>query len=125
MARDLNRIVVSLDEDLQIIRQKIIGGIDEEDSRAISNLTAAEATRLADPSRVRICLDGREIGPMKSRARKILMGNLKRDDIVGLAVWGANAYSRAVINFVHFLEGGRKIRAFGSEDEAVRWLKEL
>ncbi len=118
------RITVFLDRSRQVICQSVIGPIDKAGSRELAAHTAAAAEGLMDRWNLRICLDARQTGKIHSKARREMMENLKREDVCKLALWGGNAYLRAAVHFIRYLEGGHKIRAFRTREEALAWLAE-
>lgn len=111
-----------LDEKLQIIRQTMAGQIGEEDAKRISNATREAARELKDQERIRILAVSSNVGKIGSKARKILMNDLKDPTLYKMAFVENNPYLKALISFVFILTSLDKVRMFSNEKDAIGWL---
>jgi hypothetical protein len=116
------KIQVWLDEELQIIRQKLIGNLVEEDALQLVAETAQYAAKLKNPSKVLILVDGRLMQKGTSRARKVFSEQQKRPDFIKLATWGMSPIARTIIQFVNMATGVDKMKVFKDEKSALEWL---
>ena len=116
------KIEVRLDEELQIVRQRIEGNMDLEDADRIDSQTDECRLRLPDPAAVRILVDAREIGRAAPRVRRRLAANLERPEVRKVAVWGGPPLVRVMVTFFRLGTGRRNLRAFATEEEAIEWL---
>lgn len=117
-------ISVYLDEKLQVIRQHIEGNIDEEMTIRFFEESRAAAARLKDPKMIRILAISDSLGKGTPGARRSLMDNLNNDDVYRVALVGKNPFMKAAVSFLLVLKPSKKVRTFGNEDEALRWLNE-
>lgn len=118
-----NRASVWLDRENQILRQEISGKVNRETSMWLAERSGALAQGLDDPERVRILIEAFEGGKADAYARKDFGKNLQRSEIEKVAFCNANALVRLVVRFVRIGTGSRNVRVFGSEREALKWLK--
>ena len=116
------KFTIQLDETLQIIRQNITGQFDEEEAKKISNATRAVARELKDPQRVRILAVASNVGKLGSKARKILMNDLKDPTLYKMAFVDSNPFIKVLISFIFILTGLDKVRMFSDEKDAIGWL---
>ena len=113
---------VRLDEQLQIVCQRVVGSMDEHDFKALTNATAACVARLKDPARVRILVDSREMSHANARARRAGMAMFERPELERLALWGGGPLARVLVSFFSIVTGKQNMRAFATEQEARDWL---
>jgi hypothetical protein len=117
-----NESQIRLDEELQIIRQQIIGQTDEELASWIIEQTTKCASQLKDPAHVRILLDGRKLGRMSAKGRGMLALMQKKPELTKLASWGMGLVDRTLIRFINRAIGMNKMMAFKDEKTAIEWL---
>jgi hypothetical protein len=113
---------VWVDEENQILRQKIIGAVHRETSTWLAERSRVLAQQLPDPSNVRILIEASQGGKADADARRDFGRSLRRSEIRKVAFCQTNPLVRLVIRFVRTGSGSRKIRAFSSEREALKWL---
>jgi hypothetical protein len=112
-----------LDEQSQVIRQRVECVLDDEVSRRLFNKTAELAAKLKDPRKIRILAVSDTFGKPTPAARRSLMNNVKRSELYKLAMVGNNPFMRAVISFFLSVGSTGKVRLFENEDDALEWLK--
>lgn len=117
-----NKPIIVLDEELQIIRQKLSGPTNEEMASLIIDQTTQCASRLKDPGNVRILLDGRAMGKISSKARQKLTQMQNKLDLTKLASWGMSLMDRTVVRFINRVTGMNKLKVFKDEKTAIEWL---
>jgi hypothetical protein len=120
----VGKISVYLDEELQVIRQKLDGDIDDEMATKFFEETRAAAARLKDPKKIRVLAVSEGLGKATPEARRSLMDNLNHDNVYRVALVGKNPFMNAAVSFFLILKPSKKIRVFGNEDVALRWLNE-
>jgi hypothetical protein len=116
------RFEVTLDEELQIIRQSVDGHVELEDFQEIRLLTEDCATRLRNPKDVRILVSGPALGLSSVRARRAMVDSLRRPSLTRLAVYGANPIGRVMLRFLAIAAGVNHARGFATEEQAIAWL---
>jgi hypothetical protein len=121
------RFTTVLDEKLQIIRNHVRGGLDEEMATGLHETLVALLPKLKNPGKVKILVfldktsDGVKGTP---KGRRMLMEHFKRPDLYKMAVVGGNPYMKALATFVFIATGVNKVRLFSNEHDAVQWLNE-
>jgi hypothetical protein len=118
------RFIVELDEKLQIIRNRIFCGLDDELAVQITEAMIAAKSRMKDPDKVRALVFFNLASKGTTKGRKILMDNLKRPDFYKMAVLGNNPYMAALATFFFVATGINKVKLFSDESDAIRWLNE-
>jgi hypothetical protein len=112
-----------IDEELQLIRQKLAGDLTEEDALRIINETTQCAVRLKNPRDIRILVDGREMHKGSPKARKLLSDQQKKADLTKLAFFGMHPVARTIVRFFNMATGMTKMQAFSDEKSAIEWLR--
>lgn len=120
----MGTLSVHLDEELQVIRQQLDGDIDEKMAARFFEESRVAAARLRDPKKIRVLAISDNLGKGTPEARRSLMDNLNHDDVYRVALVGKNPFMKAAVSFFLILKPSKKIRMFGNEDEALRWLNE-
>lgn len=115
---------MELDEKLQIIRNHIFCGLDEELARQLTNAVAAIILRMRNPKKARFLVFINLASKGTTKGRRILMENFKRPDFYKMAILGNNPYMAAMANFFFVATGKNKAKLFSNEDEALQWLNE-
>jgi hypothetical protein len=115
-------IEVWLDEQRQIVCQRVVGAMDEHDFTALAEATAACVARLRDPAHVRILTDSRKMSHANPRARRAGMAMFERPELERLALWGGGPLVRVLVTFFCMASGKQNMRAFATEQEALDWL---
>jgi len=118
-----DRLEVYIDKN-DIIHQIFEGFLVEDDALKLEKETERLVAILKNPSKVRIFVDSTKERKVELKARKILMANLKRDNVYKLAVWGAHPFTHGIVNLFRIAAKISKIRSFKDRDEAYRWLLE-
>lgn len=117
------RIEVTLDEENQIIRQRLEGLFDEAAARRLVDTVIELKKRLRDPDKVCVLALSDLTAKATPGARRMLMENINRNDLYKMAMVGKNPYMKAVLTFFLMVSGTKKIGIFTSENEALEWLK--
>ena len=117
-----NPFEVWLDEERQIIRQRMHGEPDLEQFQAFEAATAACVRRLRCPTDVRILADGKMLGRMRKSVRALAVESLRRPDLKRVAVVTKSLVVRVLIRFLCVVTGLEKIRVFPDEAAALDWL---
>lgn len=120
----MGHISVTLDEELQIIRQRLDGNMDDEIVTKFFEESQAAAARLKDPKKIRVLAISDKLGKATPGARRRLLENLNNEDVCKVALFGKNPFMNAAVSFFLAIRPSKKIRVFGNEDEALRWLAE-
>ncbi|HMD67872.1 MAG TPA: STAS/SEC14 domain-containing protein [Chitinivibrionales bacterium] len=120
----MGKISVYLDEEHQIIRQNFDGNLDEDMVQRFLEESRAAAARLKDPKKIRILGVADSLGKGSPEARRQLLRNLDHDDVYKVALLGKNPFMNVAISFFLAIKPSNKIRMFGNEDDALRWLME-
>lgn len=115
-------IDVTLDEENQIVVQRLSGDFDESDYERLQEASTRLESRLRDPSRIKVLADARGLGKPDSTSRQRMAVFLKNPNIHRIALWGCSPMVRTVFAFLRLASGVQKIRAFSSETEARAWL---
>jgi hypothetical protein len=113
---------VWLDEERQIIRQRLHREPDLPQYQALLAESDACARRLRCPTDVRILVDGEWCGRMPKPVRSIAADSLRRPELKRLAVVTKNAVARVFIRFMRVACDDEKMRAFVDEAAAMAWL---
>jgi hypothetical protein len=114
---------VSIDKHRQIICCRGAGTLTGADAEKISAATSAAVRKLDDPARVRVLVDGRQVGKIDADARRIMTADFKRDDLYRMATWGVPGHMRVFLNIWYRAVGIQKGRFFDTEAAALEWLE--
>jgi len=117
------RFEVWLDEERQIVRQRLHGQPDLTQFLQISAETGQYASQLRCPAEVRILVEGKGIGRLSKPTRSAAMEALKRPDLKKVAVVTSNRFGRIMLRFIVVATGIDKVRAFPDKVEALKWLQ--
>jgi hypothetical protein len=117
-----NNFEVWLDEERQIVRQRMHGEPDLPQFLDILAKSEACAQRLRQPDVVRILIDGEWLGRMPRPVRAASAEALRKPELRRIAVVTKNAGARMMIRFVSVATGVNKMRAFPDEETALAWL---
>jgi hypothetical protein len=113
---------VWLDEERQIIRQRVHVEPDLAMFRAMVAETTACVQQLRQPTEVRILADGEWGGRMSQAVRAESARTLHRPELKKLAVVTRRSIQRVIIRFIRVATGSKKINAFADEAAALVWL---
>jgi hypothetical protein len=113
---------VTLDEELQIIRQWVDGHMDLKTFKEIEAKTQACVNRLRDPDHVRLLVNAPKLGHTRADARRSMAASMKRPNLFRMAVYDATPIGRVMLRFMTLASGVNKARAFATEAEALEWL---
>jgi hypothetical protein len=116
-------IEIWLDEELQIIRQRLTGNLDESDNGQLVAGTQACVDRMKDPKNVRILINAQGLGRPNTKMRKILIEEQKRTDLKKMAIWGGSLLMRTALKFFSLADANSKVRHFATEHDALEWLR--
>jgi len=111
-----------LDEDAQVVRQRVAGAMDLEDFNRLEALTAKCRQRLRDPANMHILVDAGRMRQADLQVRRHSMGTLRRPELRRMAFFGGGALTRVLLLFAGLALGTDKARAFRTEKEALEWL---
>jgi hypothetical protein len=117
-----NPFDVWLDEERQIIRQRMHCEPDLPQFQALIAESQACASRLRCSTDVRILVDGEWYGRMPKPVRTVAAENLRRPELKRMAVVTKSAVARVLIRFMRVATGLDKMRAFPDEASALAWL---
>jgi mitochondrial fission protein ELM1 len=115
---------IYLDEKIQIIREKIDGPVDEEDTKNITAVSKALVKQLKDPQKVKLLVSVSNFRSTPSKVRKLFINGLKLNSVYKVAITGPNPYLEALITFFFIATGINKVKLFNNEREAIQWLNE-
>jgi hypothetical protein len=117
------KIETQLDEEHQIIRQRVDGDVDASEFAELEGQVEACVRRLRDPEDVRLLVDGRTLGRPSLRVRREIMRTFTRPNLTAMAIWTPDRAAHVVLRMVALLLGKKSLRGFGTEEEALRWLQ--
>ena len=118
------KIRVWLDEELQLVRQRVEGDMDGEDFSELMRRTDESAKRLRDPGFIRILVDGRRLGKPSPEVRRLALCTMDLPTLGKMAVWGTNAFARTMFAFLTLVTRRTNVKTFRTEREARSWLLE-
>jgi hypothetical protein len=116
------KIETQLDEEQQIIRQRVDGDVDASEFAELEGQVEACVQRLRDPGDVRLLVDGRTLGRPSLRVRREIMRTFTRPNLTAMAIWTPDRAAHVILRMVALLIGKKTLRGFATEEEAVRWL---
>jgi hypothetical protein len=114
---------IKLDARRQIVRCSFVGDLYAAEARQRSVAIEAAVQGMQNPARVRILIDGRQIGKMDAAARQIVMHDMQRDALYRQAIWSVPLYKRLFLNMLFRAFSTDKIRFFETEAAALEWLE--
>ena len=114
---------VWLDEERQMVRQRIRGAPDLTQFLQMSAATGECASRLRCPTEVCILVEGEELGRLPKPTRSVAMETLKRPDLKRVAIVTSSRFGRIMLRFIVVATGIDKVRAFRDKAEALKWLQ--
>ncbi len=113
---------VWIDEERQIIRQRMHRDLDLADFEQLIEATGACVRKLRNQSGVRILVDGEWHGRMKGPVRALALDTLRSKSIGRMAMVNGSAFVRVFIRFIQTATGIDRMRVFREEGEALHWL---
>lgn len=113
---------VWLDEERQIIRQRLHAEPDLSQFMDIVAATDACASRLGNPDVIHILIDGDWSGHMGKLVRAAAADTLRKPELKRAAIVAKSAVVRIMIRFVRIATGLDKVRTFPDEATALAWL---
>lgn len=116
-------IEVWLDEEAQIVVQRVVGSLDVDGFLRLHELTSECVSRLRDPARVRILVDATRLEPLPLKVRKTAMEKFE-SNIYKMATFGEGRFTRIIGTFVSMVVGQTRMRQFATEEQARQWLQE-
>ncbi len=116
-------IDVWLDEDEQIIHQRVDGDLDAEGYQRLHAAIAECVARLNDPADVRSLVDATRLGAMPARGRWESLADLRRPELRRMAFFGVSTFGRTMTRLAGIMAGEHKVRAFATEEQALEWLR--
>jgi hypothetical protein len=116
-------VEVWLDEDAQVIVQRVAGRLTLPEFDRLVGLSDACAQRLRDGSRILILVDGTRMDKTDVKVRKASLEMIDRQNVTKMAIFGGNRISRIVSTFLSLAAGRQRVRVFGTEVEARAWLQ--
>jgi len=105
-----------------ILRLTIIGDFGKEDAEAYLR-ESAPFQKEARSGSLFVLVDTRQSGKVNSQARKTMIELIRENREGKVAVLGLSRYVRVSVGFVNRATGRDNVRLFGSEEEALAWLK--
>jgi hypothetical protein len=115
-------ISVWLDNEDQLICQRIEGAFTVPEFNRMLALTAECVARLDNPEDVRILVDARAMDGSDLATRKLGARTVDEKGVKRMALWGATALERTVQRFMMILVGEKRMRTFAAEKDARAWL---
>ncbi|HOU92918.1 MAG TPA: STAS/SEC14 domain-containing protein [Polyangiaceae bacterium] len=113
---------VWLDEERQIIRQRLHGTLDLASFLQLIAASGACAQRLHRPDEIRILVEEDGMGRPGLSMRQVGLEHLRRPGLKRMALVTTSRVARVLFRFVMVASGGDKARVFGDEASAIRWL---
>jgi hypothetical protein len=113
---------VWLDEERQIIRQRMNREPELAEFLQLVDQTQACVDRLRIPDDVRILVDGTWFGRMRKSVRAEAAAQLGRSTLKRIAIVNPHRVARILMRFLSVATGLDKARVFHDEAEALRWL---
>ncbi len=113
---------VWLDEDNQIIRQRIEGVLSAEQFLQVSTMTAECAARLERPKEAKVLIEGAGLGRLPRAVRSATLDTLRQPDLKRVAIVTSHRFANVMMRFLVVATGIAKVRAFRTSDDAIRWL---
>jgi hypothetical protein len=106
---------------------------DEKKHIRMVELLAKDAREILEKSPEKVFLGLVDITALKNRAgllsessKKIYVDLIEEPNVLKTAIFGANAFYDAVLNFMAYtMQRGDKVKLFKTEDEALEWLSVL
>ena len=111
---------VWLEEETQLVLQRVEGAMTFEDFEQLDLLTAECVERLRDRDHVRILADGRKMLPASLKVRRAALDTL-RPNVKRMALYGGQRFTQ-VVNLFFAIVAGNRIRSFATEEQARAWL---
>ena len=115
-------VSVQLEEDTQLIVQRVEGILTPESFDLLHDLTAECVARLRDPTDVRILMDSRQLGKSSLATRKRGIAIIRDKNVRKIAFFGGSRLGRVMQLMVLTVIGGRRVGMFGTEQEARSWI---
>jgi hypothetical protein len=113
---------VWLDEERQIIQQRMNGEPNLAQFLQMIDETRNCVERLRCPTDVRILVDGVWFGRMHKPVRAHAAAQLRRSELRRMAIVNPPRVARILMRFIAVASGVDKARTFPDEAEALRWL---
>jgi hypothetical protein len=119
----LKKIKTWINEEPQVICQRIEGNIDFDDALSMINEVETAAEKLEKSNHIDLLIFGDNIGVADALARKKVLNYIGRPFIKKMAVIGVHPFIRAIVNFIVYACKTKKVRLFPNEKAALSWLK--
>ncbi len=113
---------VWVDEENQIIVQRISGAMTMEEFDRVEAMTYECVQRLHNPQRILVLIDCRNMTPTSLPVRRRALQVFWDRKVTRLTMFGAKGMSRIVSIFLSLAAGRDRIRIFDDEDAARKWL---
>ena len=111
------------DEENQIVRMEVVGRLEEQDVLELNPEIERAVDALKDPFHVSLLIDGRYLEKSSTRARRAILPNVARDNLIKVAIWGVtNPIVRTIGRFICIASGRNTIRFFSTENDGLDWL---
>jgi hypothetical protein len=116
---------VRANHELGLIEQRVERDMTVEQYEEFFCQTRLCAEALGRPRAARILVwTARGVKP-NARVRRLAIEHLSRDELLGMAIYGAGPIMRTFFRLICIVVGIEKARTFGSRDEAIHWLRGL
>lgn len=113
---------VWLDEENQVVRQRIDGELSAEQFIQVSAMTAECAARLQLPKEARVLIEGDGLGRLPRAVRSATLDTLKQPDLKRVAIVTSHRFANVMMRFLQVATGIAKVRIFRTVDDAMKWL---
>ena len=117
-----SRFRVWLDEEHQILHQRLDGQPSLSEFLQLSVETGECAQRLQEPGNVRLLIEGEGLGQLPRAVRTAIVDTLREPDLKRVAVVTTHRFARIMMRFLVVATGVAKLRSFRDRDEALEWL---
>ncbi len=114
---------VWLDEEHQIVRQKLNTPPSLTQFLQISDQTGECALQLRNPDEVRILIEGEGLERFPKVVRTATIDTLKQPTLKRVAIVTSRRLVRIMIRFLVTATGTQKLKTFSHQEEALRWLQ--
>jgi hypothetical protein len=107
-----------------ILRVAFVGEMGQDEWRAyFQEIQPYVEAAVADGRQLPTVIDVRRAGKLQLEARKTIANISDQPDVLKVAVVGVSRYVRVLANFLSKARGRGEANLFGSEEEAVAWLR--
>ncbi|OGZ17381.1 MAG: hypothetical protein A2Z78_01265 [Candidatus Nealsonbacteria bacterium RBG_13_36_15] len=120
------KIKIWWDEKEKIIREILIGDLNEEDAkRSINEVNKLVASKKKQGFKIiNHLVDATKTGIATTKARDVFAAGFKKKLVNKVAIFGGGIIQKTIANFIFNYSGVKNAQYFDSEEEALEWIKE-